>query len=156
MITVEQYFTHPITKVMKPHSPAQRNAAATLLSKVNAMLVDELGWEWLIDQDTGTSISGARNGNGDGGFRLDDAATGKGHSSHKILYVQQPDGTWVRDPDNAKAGVDVFDPFNWIDNRLNDAMLERYDLYREHPAATQGWCHLTDRRPHSGLRTFLP
>jgi hypothetical protein len=74
-----------------------------------------------------------------GGFRPQNATQGAPHSSHK----------------EARA-VDVYDPGGKLDAWLNDAKLEHYGLYREHPDATQGWCHLTDRAPGSGRRTFMP
>ena len=52
--------------------------------------------------------------------------------------------------------VDIFDPKNEIDGAITDQLLIAHELYREHPAATKGWCHLTTRAPHSGNRSFLP
>ena len=43
-----------------------------------------------------------------------------------------------------------------LDNWITDAILERHGLYREAPLATQRWCHLTDRAPGSGRRSFSP
>jgi len=53
-------------------------------------------------------------------------------------------------------GVDIYDPENALDNWLTDAILERHGLFRESPLHTPRWCHLTDRAPKSGKRTFLP
>lgn len=144
MITNAQYFG------AKPHSPAQEEAATDLLVRVN-MLVSEAAragaFERAIDPDTGTEISGSRGGAGDGGFRLPSATTGTAGSSHK----------------QAK-GVDVYDPQNRLDAWLDTAehgdgdntLLAQAGLYREHPDATPGWCHLSTRAPGSGRRTFHP
>jgi len=52
--------------------------------------------------------------------------------------------------------VDVYDPFGDLDFWLNDAILERFELYREAPEKTSGWCHLQSVPPGSGKRTFYP
>jgi len=105
-----------------------------------------------IDPDTGTEISGARGGAGDGGFRLQTATTGKSNSSHK-------DAKGVDDYDKD----DAFD--KWLDQFEvpmpngqpgGNSKLEEYGLYREHPSTTPTWCHLTTRAPASGRRTFYP
>jgi hypothetical protein len=74
-----------------------------------------------------------------GGFRPQDCPQGSPNSSHKV-----------------GRGVDIYDPLNALDNWLTDALLEKYGLYRESPLATKGWCHLSDRAPGSGRRTFSP
>ena len=69
------------------------------------------------------------------------------HSSHK----------------EARA-VDVYDPSDRLDEWLDtfehgdgdNTRLEQHGLYREAPASTPTWCHLTTRAPHSGRRTFAP
>jgi hypothetical protein len=52
--------------------------------------------------------------------------------------------------------VDVYDPDGALDDFLTDDILRDFGLYREHPASTRGWCHLTTRAPSSGKRTFYP
>lgn len=52
--------------------------------------------------------------------------------------------------------VDIYDPEGDIDNFLTDEILEKYQLYREHPSATKGWVHLQIVPPRSGKRTFYP
>lgn len=132
MITREQYFNG------KPHLPEHADAAHDLLGKVNAMLL-YLGWSYPIDKDTGTSISGdAKKGNGDGGFRLS-IEPGATKSLHKTAHA-----------------VDVYDPHNKLDDTLTDELLEKFGLYREHPAYTKGWCHLQDMPPKSKNRTYYP
>lgn len=132
IISLTQYFG------AKPHTEEHEIAAGDLLARVNALL-EGLGWDWPIDPDTGCAISGSRGGSGDGGFRLPTATTGAAMSSHK----------------QARA-VDVYDPDDYLDRNITDADLERHGLYREHPDATRGWCHLTTRAPGSGKRTFWP
>jgi hypothetical protein len=132
VITVEQYFG------AKPHTQAQTEAAESLLICV-MLLLEELGWDYPIDPDTGTSISGMRGGAGDGGFRLPTATTGKDNSSHK----------------EARA-VDVYDPVEKLDQAITDDLLAKHNLYREAPSSTIGWAHLTTRAPASGHRTFQP
>ena len=135
MITPEQYFAG------KPHTPEHKGSAITLLYRVNA-LRDRAESEGVVRHtcpNTGTEISGSKGGSGDGGFRLETSTTGSGRSSHK----------------EAK-GVDAYDPGNRLDGWVTDAILEEFDLYREAPESTDGWCHLTTRRPGSGRRTFSP
>lgn len=148
MITQSDYFAK------KEESPevteGARSAAAELLRKVNALLAEaeqEGAYEPLRDADTGSQISGAKGGSGDGGFRLQGSSTGAARSAHKL----------------ARA-VDVFDPQNRLDEWLDrfelsqgmNSVLEVYMLYREAPGATPGWCHLQDIAPGSGRRTFFP
>ncbi len=150
MITVEQYFHNPRTGQEKPHTGEQTAAAFQLLERVNALL-DEYHSDTenpeAICQPTGCEISGVAGGAGDGGFRAPDSTTGAPKSSHR----------------EARA-VDVYDPGNRVDKWLDifegpngaNEKLAQYELYREHPDATQGWCHLSTKAPGSGRRTFRP
>jgi hypothetical protein len=52
--------------------------------------------------------------------------------------------------------VDIFDPYNHIDDWITRNVLLKFDLYREHPDCTENWLHLSTRAPKSGTRTFLP
>ncbi len=131
-ITLDQYFQS------KPHTPEQAEAATDLLGRVERLCA-ALAWDWPFDPDTGTSVSGSKGGQGDGGFRLMTATTGRTASSHKEA-----------------RGVDVFDPKNELDDLITDALLSAYGLYRESPESTIGWCHMTTRAPKSGHRTFIP
>lgn len=136
MITLERYFAG------KLHSDAHDMAAADLLAHVNPLLIEAAqhgAYDYAVDCDTGCNISGSKGGSGDGGFRLPDAKTGSPQSSHK----------------EAK-GIDIYDPFNKLDDWLTDGTLATHGLYREHPSKTLGWCHLSTRKPGSKLRTFLP
>lgn len=149
-ISLEDYFS-------KPHTLAQRNAADELLGPVHALVSDAINagaFQWARDPDTGCCISGARGGDGDGGFRTPASMTGAANSSHKLLPAENPDG----------AAVDVADPGDRLDTWLDqfedgqggNSMLEKHGLYREAPNVTKSWCHLTTRAPASGHRTFQP
>jgi hypothetical protein len=166
MITVQQFFTNPTTGEEKQHTMAQEVAVAELLDDVNSLQEEcalAIGKDLPIDPDTHTEISGTRNGTGGGGFRELEEGPSK-YSSHKVLFVQMPSGTWVVDTLAAKAAVDRYDPSNdfdtWLDQfELPDgdnSKLREYNLFREHPDDTPGWCHLTKRPPRSGHRTFKP
>lgn len=111
--------------------------AAGLLTKVNALLEECIaqGWVPRVNPATGTLISGQDNG----GWRPPECTIGAASSSHK-----------------QGRGVDVADADDSLDGLIDDALLERHGLYRESPDATRHWCHLTDRAPKSGRRTFLP
>lgn len=137
MITISQYFSdgHGGEKL---HQTEHIHAAVDLLAKVGLML-DHLQWAWPADPDTGTSVSGSRGGNGDGGFRLPDSKTGAAHSMHRLAHA-----------------VDVYDPDDRLDACITDELLERFGLYREHPDSTKGWCHLQDMPPGSKRRTYYP
>lgn len=140
MITQEDYFKayagHPeITDEIRIN-------AAGLLTAVNALLEDAIaqGWEPKVNPATGTLISGQQNG----GWRPQACPIGAPKSSHK-----------------QGRGVDVADGDGELDRTIDDAMLKRHGLFREHPDATAGWCHLTDRAPGSWTaendkRTFWP
>lgn len=111
--------------------------AGVLLIPVNDLLNEAFnaGVDLEINPNTKTHIAGATFG----GFRPQSCPQGAPGSSHK-----------------QGRGVDIFDPVNALDNWITDAILTRHGLYREAPLSTKGWCHLTDRAPHSGKRTFLP
>lgn len=135
MITIEQYFGpwagHP------DDTAERRNNAEQLLERVNALLeaAEDAGVHIKINPKTCSQVSGETLG----GFRPQNAAQGSSKSSHK-----------------QGRGVDVYDPANALDDWLDDERLEEFGLYREHPSATKSWCHLTDRMPGSGRRTFQP
>ena len=150
MITTEQYFGH------KPHGEGHTAAALDLLGRRNALRVEwcqATGKECPIDPDTGTEISGTRGGNGDGGFRLATATTGKLSSSHKeARAVDDYDG-----PGNDfDAWLDQFEVPMPDGSNGGNTKLEQHGLYREHPDTTLTWVHLSTRAPGSGKRTFQP
>lgn len=152
MITLEQYFSGGKgrfgEKLLHADATGERQERAELLlDRVNAMLAEAASagaYADEIDDDTGSQISGVQGGSGDGGFRLQNSGTGAGRSKHK-----------------EGAAVDIFDPSGKLDAWLTDAILKRYGLFREHPSATNGWCHVQTIPPgawkaDSELRTYLP
>lgn len=116
---------------------AREQAATDFLAKVNLLLehAEANGVDLVPNPKTGTYVSGEAFG----GFRPKDCPIGSAHSAHK----------------EARA-VDVYDPHQDLDRWLTDARLMAHGLYREAPASTIGWAHLTDRAPDSGARTFQP
>lgn len=133
MITLADYFGPWITH--KDATPDRKAAAALMLSKVNALLKDAVALGLQDNPVTGTMVSGLDLG----GFRPQACQVGAKTSSHK-----------------EGRGIDIYDPDNHLDQWLTDAVLEEHDLYREAPASTPHWCHLTDRPPLSKRRTFQP
>lgn len=151
MITREQYFG------TKPHTWEQAEAVDALLAKVNGLLAEyreATGGTEDIDPDTGTEISGSKGGSGDGGFRLDTATTGRPGSAHKVLPAEDPNGAAVDCSDQRNDFDEWLDTFEYGDG--DNTLLAQHGLYREHPSATPTWCHLTDRAPGSGRRTYMP
>ncbi|MFA6040272.1 MAG: hypothetical protein WC733_02095 [Methylophilus sp.] len=137
MITVEQYAG--IWKHHEDWNGACQHSAELLLDRVNRLIADFVndGYTVEINQKTKTQISGEVYG----GFRPQDCPIGAKSSSHKLAMA-----------------VDVYDPYNKLDLWLDKhpEKLVEYDLYREHPSATQRWTHLSIKSPRSGKRTFLP
>lgn len=136
MITLEEY--------VGPHADnpdwtdqCKANAEVLLLD-VNALLeylTADIGIHPHVNPKTDSQVSGTTFG----GFRPQDCCQGAPDSSHKT-----------------GDGVDVYDPQGYLDDALNNTLLERFGLYREAPSATPGWLHLTKRAPKSGKRTFFP
>lgn len=135
MISVADYFG---AHVDSPDATPERKACAeAMLDRVNPLLTEAEahGVELEMNPKTQTLVSGTQYG----GFRPQDCPEGAPHSAHK----------------EARA-VDVYDPHGLLDKWITDLLLEKHDLYREHPNDTPGWCHLSDRAPGSGRRTFHP
>lgn len=153
MITSAQYFTNPTTKEVKPHTLEHEALAVDLLRRREALRAEYYAATGRagpdVDPDTGTEISGKKNGSGDGGFRLKGSATSAGRlSSHE-------EARGVDDSDQDNGLDDWLTTFDRNDGMHNE-VLERHGLYREHPDDTPTWCHLTTRPPKSGKRTFRP
>jgi hypothetical protein len=131
MITLDQYFRD------FKHTDAQRANASLLLNRVNLLISDAAKYGVILktNKNTGSMISGDTFG----GFRPKSCTIGAPGSSHKEAMA-----------------VDVYDPQNALDGWLDDIKLLKYDLYREHPEYSNGWCHLSTKSPRSGRRTFLP
>ncbi len=139
MITISQYFGH---KINHPEATEEmKENARILLEKVNALLAEAetCGIHAKNDKDTGCQISGAKDGHGDGGFRLSLATTGKPGSAHKLAMA-----------------VDVYDEGDRLDDWITREILVKYDLYREARQWTPGWLHLQSRPPRSLMRSFNP
>lgn len=143
MISTDHYFG------AKPHPTDHDILASDLLARVNDLRdeAERAGIPRHVCPNTGTEISGSKGGSGDGGYRLPGATTGAAMSSHK-----------------EGRAVDVYDPLDNLDEWLDqfehgvgdNTKLAEYGLYRETPAQTPTWCHLTTRPPKSGRRTFNP
>jgi hypothetical protein len=133
-ITLADYFAG--YKDHKAITPEIRSRAAMLLTHVNAFLL-ELYEDGQCDYDinpiTSSMISGVKNG----GWRPPECTEGAPNSSHK-----------------QGQGIDIFDSDGDLDNACTDTLLAKHGLYREHPAQTVRWLHLTTRAPRSGRRTF--
>lgn len=140
MITISDYFG---SRANHPHAgPGMYAEADELLGRVNRLLdaAKAAGaYDDEVDPDTGTQVSGARGGSGDGGWRPPDAITGARNSKHK----------------QGKA-VDVYDPSDRLDTYLTDEILAEHGLWREASEKTPGWVHLQSVAPGSGKRSFLP
>lgn len=54
------------------------------------------------------------------------------------------------------AAVDLEDVNGKLKAYMTEEMLDKYDLYMEHPSATPSWCHLSILPPKSGARIFKP
>lgn len=126
--SLEQYFRG------KVHPPEHEANAVKLLSKVDllcALAYKDKAYNYEVDPDTGSCISGAKGGVGDGGYRLPESKTGAPSSSHK-----------------SGEGVDKFDPLRSLAQWciLNQPVLERLGLYMEDPRWTPGWCHFQTKR----------
>jgi len=149
VITQEKYFGS------KPHLETHEAAAADLLDRRNRLREEyyaDTGRTPDIDADTGTEISGKKNGSGDGGFRVPTSATGASDSSHK-----EAKGVDDSDQDDSfDAWLDEFEVPMPNGQPGGNTKLAEYGLYREHPSTTKTWSHLTTRAPGSGKRTFWP
>ncbi len=139
MITLSDYFgiwyNHPdATDEIKGN-------ALALLEKVNNLLdyattAGEI--DLFINPNTKNFVAGKTYG----GFRPQSCPQGAAGSSHK-----------------QGRGVDIYDPEHcgltqWCFR--NQSVLVKFGLWMEHPDATSGWCHLTDRPPASGRIVFRP
>ncbi len=131
-ITIAEYFG-PFD-----HTDEHISKAEILLARVNR-LITHLATKKMVHFKINPLTKSLITGEGQGGFRPQDSAQGAPSSSHKEA-----------------RGIDLYDPEGEIDDNIDDAMLEEFGLYREHPAATRRWSHLTTRPPRSGKRSFYP
>lgn len=67
-------------------------------------------------------------------------------------------GAAIRSKHLTAQACDIFDPDGDLDDWCMDHLeiLERLELWLEHPSATKGWCHLQTVAPRSGKRVFYP
>lgn len=126
MITVDEYFQDSICNYGFTPSTQDYTRASELLNRVNALFPD-------CQLRSGHRTRAKTEALIASGHR---AALGGNHEE--------------------SFAVDVSDPDNVRDNDLDDATLEGFDLYREHPLATDSWVHLQSVPPKSGHRTFYP
>lgn len=131
-ITTDDYFGK-----WKPTRARDVQNAKALLATITPLLeaAAKAGVVFTINPNTATLVSGEQYG----GYRPPFCPIGAPESAHKT-----------------GEAIDIYDPLNALDTWLNDKVLEKYNLYREHPSATTHWCHLTTRRPGSGNRSFHP
>ena len=150
MISKEQYFADPHTGLPKPHTPEHERNFEDWQRREEAMVQEAItagAFKRAIDPDTGSELSGARGGSGDGGFRVTGSKTGKPGGPHY----------------DGRAG-DRCDPGNrldaWLDQfedgRGGNRMLLKHGLCREHPSATDTWVHTQTKPVPSGRQTFKP
>lgn len=135
MITLVDYFGPFIHDASATHV-ANAKLFLERVARLQANLIGH-GITFPYNPVTHTLISGTKYG----GFRPKVCPVGAEHSSHK-----------------EGRGVDIFDPTNGVDlflynderhcldlGRPQDSLLYRYGLFIEHPDATEGWSHWTDR-----------
>jgi hypothetical protein len=136
MIDLESYFGPWIAIAPEAHI----ENALRLLERVIRLqsVMAGAGVIFRINPKTGTYISGSTLG----GYRPQDCgAVGSPKSAHK-----------------QGLAVDLYDPINEVDLYLynHQDLLDRYDIYIEHPDSTPGWSHWSIRPPASGRRVFYP
>lgn len=137
MITLADYFGKWLDH---PDATGTRQDNARRLLAACAALEAEMiaaGVVFPINPKTGSGVSGTEYG----GFRPQCCEIGAEHSSHK-----------------EGRAVDRYDPYGDIDDWLicHKDSLENHGLHIEHPLATLGWSHWTDRAPLSGRVIFFP
>jgi len=137
-ITSAQYF------LGKTPAPGHATNATWLLAAVNALLyeaAEDGAYDYDIDIDTNSQISGAHGGRGDGGYRLPDSTTGAPSSTHR----------------EANA-VDVYDPQRTLAAWCvaNPDRLAAHGLWCEDFRWTPVWCHFQRVPPRSGKRIYIP
>lgn len=150
MITREQYFLNPHTGEPKDHSDQDKANFDDWQQREEGLVAEAEAagaFQRATDPDTGTEISGAKGGDGDGGFRAAGSKTGKPGGPH----YQARAGDRYDLGDRLDAWLDTFE-----DGRGGNRMLLKYGLYREASAATPSWCHTQTKPVASGHRTFMP
>lgn len=133
MITLDEYFGK------WKGTEEQIHNAVILLGRVNKLhdhLVSK-GVTFPYNPVTKSLVSGEKYG----GFRPQSCPIGAPQSAHK----------------DGKA-IDLYDPLNEIDDAIlaDPDILVQFDLYIEHPEATDTWSHWSSKPPKSGKRIFYP
>lgn len=144
MITVSEYFSRFMSH---PDATPERKANAGFLlscvANLQAKMENEGNVVFRENPLTESEVSGEIYG----GFRPQDCPQGALHSSHK-----------------EGAGVDIYDPKDELDSYIDqfetgdggNTLLAEFGLYREAPASTPKWLHVSIHSPASGRRTFQP
>jgi hypothetical protein len=137
MITLNQY--------AGPHSespdftPQRQFNATKLLAKCTSLQeeMEKDGVHFPINPNTKSQVSGQTYG----GFRPKNCPIGSVNSAHKT-----------------GEAVDIYDPNGEIDKwcMSHVEILKNHGIHIEHPSATPGWSHWTDRAPPSGRQVFYP
>lgn len=67
-------------------------------------------------------------------------------------------GAAIKSKHMTGQAVDLADPDGDLDEWCfeNQDLLQQFELWLEHPAATKNWCHLQSIPPKSGKRVFWP
>lgn len=135
MITIDQYFGKWKHKATQEHLAN----AAILIDRCNALILamEDEGVNFQINPLTDSNVGGESYG----GFRPQECPIGAPKSAHK-----------------QGMAVDLYDPLNEIDKWLvaHPKVLEKVDLWFEHPDATPHWSHWSIRPPLSGRKFFMP
>ena len=137
MLTTSQYFGKWVTSPdITPEISANAKLLVEACNKLIAHMLEH-GFVFEINDFTNSIVGGETLG----GFRPQSCKIGAPRSAHK-----------------QGMAVDIFDPENKIDNWLweNKHILDKFNLYFEHPSATPRWSHWTIRKPASGRRFFYP
>lgn len=129
MVTLEEYFRDSVARGHVP-TEAEKANALLLLSRVGAMF-KHLGV---------------------------DPKLNSGHRTRaKTLELKAAGyGAAIGGTHESAEGGDWDDPGGEIDDAINDALLAKFELFREHPASTRSWAHIQTKSPKSGRRSFYP
>lgn len=147
MITVEDYFGRMSLSSGEEPSAVLRANAAELLGRVNALLAyNAVASRLGLDPEAPTPITS--------GWRTPsyNALVRGASATSKHMTAQAVD---IADPEGALDHL-LFDDWEQQKTAPRTSLLETFDLYMEHPAATKGWCHLQSVPPRSGNRVFFP
>lgn len=137
MINIDQYVG---PHASSPDWTPERHQNAIALLNACALLESRMRDDNVVFDINPATNSGV-SGKTFGGFRPQDCPQGAPKSSHK-----------------EGRGVDRYDPHGAIDDWImaHQDVLAECGLYIEHPDATPGWSHWTDKAPRSGNRVFYP